>query len=80
MRWIVQFLLVSPIPIRWIVIYPEPDEKHKKLPQNGRRIGLELGPVPTLYKSKMAGQLIWYNNNCIVSMQGFVWVIFFKKP
>ena len=56
-----------------------PDEKHKKFPQNRRRIGWELGPVPTLSKSKMVGQLIWYNNNCIISMQGFVWVIFFKK-
>ena len=42
-------------------------------------VGWELGPVPTLSKSKMASQLIWYNNNCIISMQGFVWVIFFKK-
>ena len=71
-----------------IVNYPEnrslsrilntPDEKHKKFPQNRRRIGWELGPVPTLSKSKMVGQLIWYNN-CIISTQGFVWVIFFKK-
>ena len=56
-----------------------PDERHKKFPQNRRRIGWELGPVPTLSKSKMVGQLIWYNNNCIISMQGFNWVIFFKK-
>ena len=27
----------------------------------------------------MAGQLIRYNNDCIISMQGFVWVIFFEK-
>ena len=27
----------------------------------------------------MASQLIWCNNNCIMSMQGFVWVIFFKR-
>ena len=53
--------------------------KRQKFPRNGRRIGWELGPVPTLSKSKMVGQLIWYNNNCIISMQGFVWVIFFKK-
>ena len=50
-----------------------------KFPWNGRRIGWELGPVPTLSKSKIAGQLIWYNSNCIISMQGFVWVISFKK-
>ena len=37
------------------------------------------GPVPTLSKSKMAGQLTLYNNNCIISMQGLVWVIFFNK-
>ena len=34
-----------------------PDEKQEKFPRNGRRIGRELGPVPTLFKSKMAGQL-----------------------
>ena len=56
-----------------------PDEKQKKFPRNGRRIGRELGPVPTLFKSKMAGQLTWCNNKCIISMQGFVWVIFFIK-
>ena len=27
----------------------------------------------------MAGQLIRYNNDCIIPMQRFVWVIFFKK-
>ena len=51
----------------------------KNSPGKGRRIGWELGPVPTLTKSKMAGQLIWYNNNYIISMQGLVWVIFFNK-
>ena len=56
-----------------------PDKKQKKFPRNGRRIGRELGPVPTLFKSKMAGQLAWCNNKCIISMQGFVWVIFFIK-
>ena len=34
---------------------------------------------PHTLQLKMAGQLIWYNNNCIMSMRGFVWVIFFKK-
>ena len=29
--------------------------------------------------SKIAGQLTWCNNNCIISMQGFVWVVFFIK-
>ena len=48
----------------------------KKFPRNGRRIGSELGPVPTLSRFKMAGQQIWDNNNCIISMQGFAWVIF----
>ena len=56
-----------------------PDEKQKRFPRNGRRIGRELGPVPTLFKSKMAGQPTWCNNKCIISMQGFVWVIFFIK-
>ena len=36
----------------------------------GRKIEWELGPVPTL---------IWCNNNCIISMKGFVGVIFFKQ-
>ena len=27
----------------------------------------------------MASQLIRYNNDCIIPMQSFVWVIFFKK-
>ena len=40
-----------------------PDKKYKKFQQNGRGIGWECGSVPTLSKSKMAGQLIWYNNN-----------------
>ena len=54
--------------------------KTQKFPRNGRRIGWELGLVDlTLFKSKMAGQIIWYNNNCIISTQAFVWVIFFKK-
>ena len=56
-----------------------PDEKQKKFPRNGRRIERELGPVPTLFKSKIADQLAWCNNKCIISMQGFVWVIFFIK-
>ena len=29
--------------------------------------------------SKIAGQLTWCNNNCIISMQGFFWVVFFIK-
>ena len=47
--------------------YPETDhflefrthlmKNRKKFPRNGRGIGRELGPVPTLSKSKMAGQL-----------------------
>ena len=42
--------------------------------------GLDGNSVQSsLSKSKMAGQLIWYNINCIISMQGFVWVIFLKK-
>ena len=53
--------------------------KNKKFSRKERRIGWELGPVPTLTKSKMACQLIWYNNNCIISMQGLVWLIFFNK-
>ena len=53
--------------------------KNKKFSRMGRRIGSELGPVPTLTKSKMAGQLILYNNNCIISMQGLFWPIFFNK-
>ena len=54
--------------------------KTQKFPRNGRRIGWELGLVDlTLFKSKMAGHIIWYNNNCIISTQAFVWVIFFKK-
>ena len=56
-----------------------PDEKQKKFPRNGRRIGRGLGPVPTLFKFKMADQLTWCNNKCIISMQGFIWVIFFIK-
>ena len=36
-------------------------KKQKKFPRNGRRIGRELGPVPTLFKSKMVGQLAWCN-------------------
>ena len=54
--------------------------KTQKFPRNGRRIGWELGLVDlTLFKSKMAGQIIWYHNNCIISTQAFVWVIFLKK-
>ena len=56
-----------------------PDEKQKKFPRNGRRIERELAPVPKLFKSKMADQLPWCNNKCIISMQGFVWVISFMK-
>ena len=67
----------SKIKLSWNRWLYTPDEKQKKFPRNGRRIGRELGPVPTLFKSKMAGQLTWCNNKCIISMQGFVWVIFF---
>ena len=69
----------SKIQLSWNRWLYTPDEKQKKFPRNGRRIGRELGPVPTLFKSKMAGQLTWCNNKCIISMQGFVWVIFFIK-
>ena len=36
-------------------------------------------PILPLSKNEMTGQLIWYNNNCIILMQGFLWVNFFKK-
>ena len=51
--------------------------KTQQIPTKRRRIGRELRPVPP--HSKIAGQLTWCNNNCIISMQGFVWVVFFIK-
>ena len=67
-----------------------PDEKQKKFPRNGRRIGLELGPVPTLFKSKMAGQLTWCNISVKSKLQHappgnppgiwLFWKLLFKFP
>ena len=51
-----------------------PDEKHKKIPAKR-----EKDWTGTRSSPHTGGQLIWYNNNYIISMQGFVWVLFLKK-
>ena len=51
-------------------------KKHNKFPRKGE--GLDGNSVQSPH-SKIAGQLTWCNNNCIISMQGFVWVVFFVK-
>ena len=44
-----------------------PDVKHKKISGKQEKDWTGTRSSP------------WYNNNCIISMQGFVWVIFLKK-
>ena len=78
-NWLIAYHYAFDTPTGFFCKMVSIDEKHKKFPRNGRSIGLELGPVPTLSKSKMAGQLIRYNDNCIIPMQSIVWVIFFNK-
>ena len=53
-----------------------PDENHNNFPCKGE--GLDGNSVQSPH-SKIAGQLTWCNNHRIISMQGFVWVVFFIK-
>ena len=57
--------------------------KNTKIPAKRKKDWMGTGPssypILPLSKYKMAGQLIWYNNNCIILMQGFLSVNFLKK-
>ena len=68
--------------------YPETDRflefrthlmKNNKNSREKKKDWSRTRSSPDTLQVQNGGQLIWCNNNCIISMQGFVWVIFLKK-
>ena len=56
-----------------------PDEKTEKIPAKREKDWTGTRSSPRALQVQNGGQLTWCNNKCIISMQGFVWVIFFIK-